>query len=92
MRHPRVCNFFRDYKRCKFGEWCSFEHVDTEMEREILGKIVNLEKLIEEKDKLISDMEKRMRILEDKINGTNEEAEDESELIHQYFNVNNVIF
>ena len=26
LRHPRICNYYRDYQRCKFGEWCSFNH------------------------------------------------------------------
>ena len=87
LRHPRVCNYFRDYKRCKFGEWCSFEHVDTEMkDREIVEKIVNLEKLIEENDKIISDMDNRIKILEERMNGTHEEAEEESVLDCTFFN------
>ena len=28
LRHPRICKFYRDYKRCKFGEWCCFKHVE----------------------------------------------------------------
>ena len=27
-RHPRVCRFYNDYGRCKFGESCSYNHVD----------------------------------------------------------------
>jgi len=26
-RHPNECKYFRDYKRCKFGNYCSYEHV-----------------------------------------------------------------
>ena len=25
-RHPRECRYFRDYRRCKFGEYCAFDH------------------------------------------------------------------
>ena len=25
-RHPRVCRYFRAYVRCKFGEYCAFDH------------------------------------------------------------------
>ena len=25
-RHPKVCSFYRDYKFCKFAEYCSFSH------------------------------------------------------------------
>ena len=26
LRHPKVCSFYRDYKFCKFTEYCSFSH------------------------------------------------------------------
>ena len=26
LRHPKVCRFFRDFRFCKFGEWCKFSH------------------------------------------------------------------
>ena len=25
-RHPRVCRFYNQYQRCKFGEFCSYLH------------------------------------------------------------------
>ena len=27
-RHPRVCRFYNDYRRCKFGETCLYDHVE----------------------------------------------------------------
>ena len=24
--HPRGCRYFRTYKRCKFGDYCAFDH------------------------------------------------------------------
>ena len=27
-RHPRECRFYNDYGRCKFGEFCLYNHVD----------------------------------------------------------------
>ena len=40
LRHPKICSFFRDYNRCKFGEWCLFKHVDKKQssDKEILNK------------------------------------------------------
>jgi hypothetical protein len=26
LGHPKVCSFFRNYKFCKFAEYCSFSH------------------------------------------------------------------
>ena len=28
-RHPRRCKYYSEYKRCKYGEWCRFEHVEN---------------------------------------------------------------
>ena len=25
-RHPRECSYYREFKRCKFGSYCSFVH------------------------------------------------------------------
>ena len=27
-RHPRECRFYKDYRRCKFGESCLYDHVE----------------------------------------------------------------
>ena len=27
QRHPQECRYYRDYKRCKFGIYCFYEHV-----------------------------------------------------------------
>ena len=44
LRHPKICRFFRDYNRCKFGEWCCFRHVHKNIEsnKEIIDRINNL--------------------------------------------------
>ena len=40
LRHPRKCKYFRDYNRCKYGEWCYFSHeVKEDPSKEILVKI-----------------------------------------------------
>ena len=28
-RHPSYCKYFERYKRCKFGEYCSFLHMEN---------------------------------------------------------------
>ena len=60
-RHPRKCKFFQEYKRCKFGDFCSFDHTfanvndDTieELKKElenVKAKVHALEKHIEDKN------------------------------------------
>ena len=29
-RHPRICTFFQNYKRCKFGTFCAYRHIAPE--------------------------------------------------------------
>ena len=40
-RHPRICSWFQQYRRCKFTSFCKFKHVNSE-------NIDDLIKLIEE--------------------------------------------
>ena len=50
-RHPRECNYYKVYNRCKFGSFCSFAHKTSEDEKienlrtEINGMKVKIEKL-----------------------------------------------
>ena len=59
LRHPRICNYYRDYQRCKFGEWCSFKHeVNNDEESKesikvIFERLEELSKIISEKDDMI---------------------------------------
>ena len=31
-RHPGECNFYKEFGRCKFGEYCSFQHKPSVVE------------------------------------------------------------
>ena len=69
LRHPRICSYYRDYNRCKFGEWCCFKHVEKDRisVKEIANKVENLEKLIKEKDEIISILVNKMKLIEEKL-------------------------
>ena len=69
QRHPRICSYYRDYNRCKFGEWCNFKHVNKSKNSntEIIKKIKDLEKLIVEKDALITSLVDRIKSIEEKL-------------------------
>ena len=51
LRHPKICQVFRDYKRCKFDP-CAFKHLDNETEikqikeenKELQEKLIAIEK------------------------------------------------
>ena len=76
LRHPRICSFFRDYKRCKFGEWCSFEHREDPVEQlivknqETIERVDEIETLLKEKLNLESKLveyDKKLEELELKL-------------------------
>ena len=74
FRHPKICKFYRDYHRLKFGEWCFFKHIennDTEniiIKEEIMERLDKLKKLIYEKDTLINELAERIKVLEENQN------------------------
>ena len=46
-RHPKICKYFRDYRRCKFTVGCKYKHENNQ------EKINNLEKEMDkQKEKL----------------------------------------
>ena len=72
FRHPRVCNYFRDYNRCKFSEWCAFKHVEksnhgSDNTKEIIEKLDSLTKLICEKDIIIKELVEKIKLIEEKL-------------------------
>ena len=74
-RHPRECRYWTEYKRCKFGDYCSFKHTskrptisdteDIDMELEDLkSKLESINKLLEVKDKQIEEHSKQIKTFE----------------------------
>ena len=77
-RHPRKCKFFQDYRRCKFGEYCAFDHSDpnnaAEKEVKLLKKkLEDLEKTIEVKNAEIKDILVILNRIETNIESLNNE-------------------
>ena len=75
-RHPRVCKYYREYSRCKFGEFCCYKHIlENESQimecQELKSKIAALESIIDsirnEKEILaskVSNLEERLQDIE----------------------------
>ena len=63
MRHPRVCNFYRDYRRCKFGKWCSFRHDESDFEKLKRENLKSVEAMLKEK----ADLAKQIEICDKKL-------------------------
>ena len=104
LRHPRNCKYFLQYRYCKFGQFCRFNHEEkgkehTNEEIDILK--LDLEKLkqeIHEKDKNINrkddlanrieDIEKENKDLKNNI----EEIKEENESLRNELAVNDMLF
>ena len=70
-RHPKPCNFYRDYGRCKYLQYCKYEHVqqgNNIITEEYKIKIDNLEKIVVEKDSLIRKLIKETEENKEKLN------------------------
>ena len=72
----KICRYFTDHKFCKFGEWCCFEHKNSEEDFKrdfdkcniIENKVNNLEILLIDKDQVVNtlgtEIEKKVEAFE----------------------------
>ena len=72
-RHPRVCRFYNQYQRCKFGEFCSFLHqtkttsdkiVEKDFE-EVKSKLFIMENVISEQENEIKILGQKVASMEE---------------------------
>ena len=74
LRHPKICKYYREFRRCKFGQYCYFDHKETDSEalekkvNELTIKVENLEKKMKEEHivQLKSDSEKIKKLVQEK--------------------------
>ena len=74
-RHPRNCKFYDLYKRCKFGEYCSYAHRENIQSIEITilkVKVEGLEHDINEKGNEILDLNLKVEALQQIVEDLNE--------------------
>ena len=75
-RHPRSCRFFTDFKRCKFGTYCSFSHKipDTSLEvqengnvlREMISRLNTLETVVKQNENEVKNVNEKLKTVEEK--------------------------
>ena len=91
FRHPKVCKFFNNFKRCKFGELCAYLHgpeIQTE-DRKISELEENLAQVKAEIRKVeatllqLENIENRMRSVEDSNRRNNERIEEVNQTLDQ---------
>ena len=66
-RHPKICKYFELYNRCKFGEYCAFEHRENPLLKEINKlniKCGTLEGDLNDKLNEVFDLRKKVEALE----------------------------
>ena len=82
-RHPKICKYFRDYRRCKFTVGCKFKHENSNAIFEKFEK--ELENI--KKDNLdsqhVKEIEEKFQSLEEKLNNQQKEIEVKNALICQ---------
>ena len=71
-RHPKICNFIRDYGQCKFNTYCKYDHDKPKNIKETFEKIEDLEKKIYDlqtgtKANLAKEVERKIEAFESKL-------------------------
>ena len=62
-RHPKICKYFKIYKRCKFGSYCMFSHEDK-ISNEYEKRIMNLEEIISKCQEEMSNLKSKIEEME----------------------------
>ena len=82
-RHPRVCKYYYEYRRCKFGSFCSFSHRVSGNSIENENKIIEMERKISNLEKAVAENEDRIKKLKDKLDNVEVESKkSEDDLKH----------
>ena len=78
MRHVKDCKFWKDYGRCKFGQYCSFKHRTKDLNEENrLGSVI---KKFETKIELLKDyLENEISEIKSKMEGLEKEKDSNNE-------------
>ena len=67
-RHPKECKYFREFKRCKYNEYCRYEHkISNEVNKDLVFKYGKLEDRILSLEKVLENVEKNFKMVNDKL-------------------------
>ena len=85
-RHPRECRYFRDFKRCKYNEYCRYEHKEnSEMDENGNRKCKDETKILELETRL-ENAEKSLRIINEKLIEKEELFQDIEKKLSEFVN------
>ena len=67
-RHPKECKYFREFKRCKYNEYCRYEHkISNEVNKDLVFKYGKLEDKISSLKKVLENVEKNFKMVNGKL-------------------------
>ena len=72
-RHPKICKFFREFNRCKFGAYCSYLHTSKSDHNEELH---SLKVTVKQQDETLDSLHSEVASLKDKLADSEKEVED----------------
>ena len=81
LRHPKICKFYRDYRMCKFGEWCYFLH--SEIQSIDTKSVDDLKKDFNEKNE---EIKRKMKEIDEKIVAVQKEELETIKKLENIFN------
>ena len=93
-RHPRECSYYREFKRCKFGSYCSFVHKtskDDEIKKlkkdlnDVKSRLEKIEDILKFKSKqlkLIENEKDDSQVRDDRIGAKDQKEEINKEVGH----------
>ena len=93
-RHPRECSYYREFKRCKFGSYCSFLHKtskDDEIKKlkkdlnDVKSRLEKIEDILKFKSKqleLIENEKDDSQVRDDRIGAKDQKEEINKEVSH----------
>ena len=71
-RHPRKCKFYQEYRRCKFGDYCSYSHEVKELFP--LNNMDDIKERLEALEKDVKVKEAEIKALKEEIVKTQKET------------------
>ena len=65
-RHPKICSWFQQYRRCKFTTFCKYKHINSENIDELINLIEENSKKLLEVNKALEAIKKEEELVKSK--------------------------
>ena len=86
-RHPKECRYFKEFKRCKYNEYCRYEHnVSSEVNECLKCNHDKLESKILHLEILLENTVNNFKMLKDKCFENEEKVQDLEKKLNEFVN------